>query len=224
MLHEFLTEHHSELVAHCRAKVSKRYEPAKVPSVVDHGVPLFLEQLVHTLASEQLTTVRLNHEPPSSPADTAIGRAASLHGTELLRLGYSVDQVVHHYGDVCQSVTELAVKKKARITTDEFRTLNRCLDEAIADAVTAFTDAREDALLDRATDMHQRLGALAAEQGRLVKIALQTLAAIQTGNVGASGATATALVATLNELRGLIERTMPEIRLTTGVTKTPADG
>src|SRR5690606_2234585 len=130
--------HRRELIRSCREKVSKRYEPSEIPQVVDHGVPLFLQQLIDTLKAEQLTPVRVVSEPAPSPVATDIGRAATLHGTELLRLGYSVDQVVHHYGDVCQAVTEMAVEKKQSITADEFRTLNRCLDEAIADAVTAF--------------------------------------------------------------------------------------
>lgn len=180
-------------------------------------MPLFLDQLVHTLEAERLTTARPEHEPKASPVDSDIGRAATLLGEELLRLGHSVDQVVHHYGDVCQSVTDLAVKKNKVITTDEFRTLNRCLDEAVADAVTSF------ALLDQSTDLHQRLGKLTEEHGRLVDIALQTFAAIQTGNVGPAGATGTALVSTLQELRDLIDRALPEIRLLTGMTKTPPD-
>lgn len=222
MLYEFITTHRAEIVQHCREKVSKRYAPAKVPQVVDYGVPLFLEQLVHTLEAEQLTTARPESEPSPSPVDTDIGRAATKHGTELLRLGYTVDQVVHHYGDVCQAVTDLAVRKHAAITTDEFRTLNRCLDEAIADAVTAFSDEQENVLLDQATELHNRLGALAEEQRRLVDIALQTLAAIQTGNVGATGATGAALTNTLKELRHIIESTLPEIRLVTGMTTTPS--
>jgi hypothetical protein len=221
MLYDFLITHRTELIQHCREKVSKRYAPAQVPQVVDHGVPLFLEQLVHTLTTEQSTTVRLESEPEPSPVNTDIGRSATKHGTELLRLGYTVDQVVHHYGDVCQAVTDLAVKRHAAITTDEFRTLNRCLDEAIADAVTAFGDERENALLDEATHLHNRLGALAEEQRRLVDIALQTLVAIQTGNVGASGATGGALKKTLEELRYIIETTLPEIRLISGMTTTP---
>jgi hypothetical protein len=201
--------------------MAKRYAPARTPEVVDHGVPLFLEQLVHTLQSEQLTTARAESEPPPSPAATDIGRAATLHGTELLRLGYTVDQVVHHYGDVCQAVTELAVRRGSPINTDEFRTLNRCLDEAIADAVTAFGDERENALLDHARDLHERLGALAEEQRRLLNVSLQTLAAIQTGQIAPKGATGTALMKTLEELRDLIDRTLPEIRLISGVTKSP---
>jgi hypothetical protein len=187
-------------------------------------VPLFLEQLVHTLESEELTAARPAHHPDPSPVDSEIGRAATLHGTELLRLGYSVNQVVHHYGDVCQAVTELAVQKAQAITADEFRTLNRCLDEAIADAVTAFGDERENVILNQATDMHQQLGAVAEEQRRLVDIALETLAAIQTGNVGIAGATASALSNTLRELRVLIDRTLPEIRLITDLTRTPPRG
>lgn len=221
MLHDFLTSHRDELIYHCRERVARRYAPARTPQVVDHGVPLFLEQLVHTLASEQLTTVRAESEPAHSPVPTDIGRAASLHGAELLRLGFTVDQVVHHYGDVCQAVTELAVRKHALINTDEFRTLNRCLDEAIADAVTAFGEKRENAILDQAIDLHERMGVLAEEQRRLVDMCLQTIAAIQTGKLAAGGATGTALVKTLVELRELIDRTLPEIRLISGVTKPP---
>jgi len=224
MLHDFLTTYRDELIQHCREKVAKRYAPARTPQVVDHGVPLFLEQLVHTLEAEQLTTARAESEPGASPVATDIGRAATVHGTELLRLGYTVDQVVHHYGDVCQAVTELAVRKESPITTDEFRTLNRCLDEAIADAVTAFGDERETAILDRATDLHARLGAVAEEQRRLVNMCLQTLAAIQAGQLAPAGATGTALVKTLKELRELIDRTLPEIRLISGMTQPPAGG
>ena len=147
MLYHFLTTHRSELIQHCREKVARRYEPAQTPAVVDHGVPLFLEQLVNKLEAEHLTTARPESEPGPSPVATDIGRGATLHGIELLRLGYTVDQVVHHYGDVCQALTELAVKKKSAINTDEFRTLNRCLDEAIADAVTAFGEQRENTIL-----------------------------------------------------------------------------
>ena len=221
MLYDFLISHRAALIAKCKKKVAKRYEPAPLPSVVDHGVPLFLEQLCHTLMSEQATTVRLVHEPMPSPVDSDIGRGATLHGTELLRLGYTVDQVVHHYGDVCQAVTELAVERGTVISADEFRTLNRCLDEAIADAVTAFSDARESALVDRAAELHVRLGDLAEEQRRLLEIALQTFVAIQSGKLGATGQTGAALMSTLTELRSLIERTLPEIRLITGVTKGP---
>src|SRR5689334_11625315 len=123
MLHEFLTERRDELIARCKAKVSTRRSPPPTDIELDHGVPLFLDQLVDTLRLEL----------DSSPE---IGKSAIEHGNELLRRGFTVDQVVHDYGDVCQAVTELAVELDVPIATNEFRILNRCLDDAIADAVT----------------------------------------------------------------------------------------
>ena len=195
-LHELLTTHRVELIHRCGGKT---------------GVPLFLAQLVQTL----------QNEPAPSPVDSPIARAATQQGAELLRLGCTVDQVVHHYGDVCQAITELAVQKNAFITADEFRTLNRCVDEAIADAVTAFGAEREIAILDQAADLHRRLGELADEQRRLIDAALQAVAAIQSGSVATRGANASALMSTLMQLRGLIEKSLPEIRLQTGITTTP---
>ena len=54
--------------------------------------------------------------------------------------GFTVSQVVHDYGDVCQSITDLALQLNAPINVEDFRTLNRCLDDAIASAVTEHTD------------------------------------------------------------------------------------
>jgi hypothetical protein len=218
MLLEILASR-AELLDRCRRKLAARFAPDGTPSVVEHGLPVFLDQLASVLQGERQTTSRPSVTAPSS----AIGKSAAMHGLELLRLGYTVDQVVHHYGDVCQAVAEMAIAKHAAISADQFRTLNRCLDEAIADAVTAFADERENAALDESTKLHERLGALAEEQRRLIDLSLQTLVAIQNGQLAAKGATATALVKAMQELRNLVERTLPEIRLISGVTKSPTD-
>jgi hypothetical protein len=73
---------------------------------------------------------------PSRAHEIAVG--AGRHGHDLLLQGVSVSQVVHDYDDVCQSVSDLAVELDAPIGTDDFRTLNRCLDDAIAGGVTAY--------------------------------------------------------------------------------------
>jgi len=142
-----------------------------------------------------------------------MGRAAALHGAELLRRGFTVDQVVHDYGDVCQSVTALAVEQKEPISADEFRTLNRCLDNAIADAVASFGSAHQTSI-DRQTEtLQQRLAVFADEHRRLMDIAIQSFTAIRTGNIGISGATGTVLAHSLEELRSLTDRTLPDINL-----------
>jgi hypothetical protein len=205
MLHQFLTENRQLLIDRCRDKVAKRVGPIEAASAINHGVPLFLEQLIDTLQAEQDTPHR-NGDSGPTPAPTAIGRAAALHGADLLRQGFSVDQVVHDYGDVCQCVTGLAVEQAADISTDEFRTLNRCLDNAIADAVTAFGAARQVSLDHKTQTSQQRLVDYAADHRRLVAIARQSLTAIKTGNIGIGGATGTLLELTLTQLSALSDK------------------
>jgi hypothetical protein len=212
MLHEFLTSNRQELIRRCRTKDAKRCEPTGTPAAIDHGVPLFLQQLVETLRFEETTSSRGDADPNPTPAPTDIGRAAAVHGAELLRLGYSVDQVVHDYGGVCQSVTALAVEQNIPISTDEFRTLNRCLDDAIADAVAAFGCARETLIVREAESLQHRLAIFVAEHRRLVDIINHSFSAIKTGNIGLNGATGTLLIHAVDELRTLVERTLPEIR------------
>jgi hypothetical protein len=208
MLHEFVTANRQRLIERCSEKVAKRSEPTGPVSLVEHGVPLFLEQLVETLKAEQTTSARGGESEPT-PAPTAIGRAAALHGAELLRRGFTVDQVVHDYGDVCQAVTALAVEQSVTIASDEFRTLNRCLDNAIADAVSAFGEAKQ-ASLDRDTHTsQQRLAEFTADHRRLIAITQQSLKALKTGNIGIGGATGTLLEHTLKELEALTERLQP---------------
>src|SRR6202166_2699875 len=207
MLHEFLTSNRQLLINRCREKVANRFEANGVLTTKDHGVPTFLQQLVETLQAEQHTHIRSADSDPT-PAPTDIGRAAALHGAELLRLGFSVDQVVHDYGDVCQCVTALAVEQNASISTDEFRTLNRCLDNAIADAVSSFGAARQTSVDRQAETWQQRLDAYGVEHRRLLEIATQSFTAIKTGNIGTGGATGTLLDHALEELRALADRAL----------------
>jgi hypothetical protein len=210
MLHEFLTANRQQIISLCKDKVAKRFEPIESAGAINHGVPLFLEQLVETLQEEQGTQLRSADSEPA-PAPTKIGRAAAIHGAEMLRRGFRVDQVVHDYGDVCQCVTALAVEQNKAISTDEFRTLNRCLDNAIADAVASFGVARQTSVDREAESAQQRLDAFAAEYRRLVDIAVQSFTAIKTGNIGTSGATGTLLDHALEELRSLVDRAVPDI-------------
>ena len=130
MLYEFIQTHRDEIIKRCRAKVATRSVPPPTSAEIDHGVPLFLDQLVEALHTG------------AGKLNTDISTSAVLHGRDLLRQGFTVSQVVHDYGDVCQSVTDLAMEMNAPISTDDFRTLNRCLDDAIAGAVTEFGRGR----------------------------------------------------------------------------------
>jgi hypothetical protein len=214
VLYEFLNSNRQLLISRCREKVAKRFEPTKAAGATDHGVPLFLQQLVDTLRAEQATDERPSSDSQPAPAPTDISRSAALHGADLLRRGFSVDQVVHDYGDVCQCVTALAVEQRISITADEFRTLNRCLDNAIADAVASFGLARANSISRQVQTLQQHLAAYSAEHQRLLNIARQSLTAIRTGNIGISGATGTLLGHALDELGDLTDRTLPQVVLT----------
>ena len=155
-MHEFLRNNRDELIARCKYKVSKRPQRAATEQQLANGVPLFLDQLTRTLKAEEANeggeSMRISGPSGGdSHALSEMGVTAAAHGTELLRLGFSVDQVVHDYGDLCQAITDLAFERDARFSIDEFRTLNRCLDNAIADAVTEFSFQR-DATIARAHD------------------------------------------------------------------------
>ena len=51
MLHEFIEIHRDEIIPRCRAKVATRSVPPPTEAELDHGVPLFLDQLVDALRS-----------------------------------------------------------------------------------------------------------------------------------------------------------------------------
>jgi len=87
--------------------------------------------------------------------------------------GLSVSQVVHDYGDICQTITALAVEHQAPISTEEFRLLNASLDEAIAGAVTVYGREIEQSNLEGYTrDGNQRMGFFTHELRNLVNMAL----------------------------------------------------
>ena len=167
MLTQFLSTNNKEIVARARAKVVSRSTPPPTEDELKNGVPLFLRQLVDRLT---LTTTD----------DGAIKESAAKHGAELQKIGLTVGQVVHGYGDVCQAVTELAEATNATITTEEFHTFNRCLDDAIAEAVTEYGRRRERAI---AREGDERLGSIAHDLRKELATAILSFNLVKKGNV-----------------------------------------
>ena len=214
MLHEFLSANQAELVARCRAKVARRPAPAPTAIELEHGVPAFLDQLIATLRAEQPATL---HGEPNARLPN-IGSSAAKHGNELLQKGFTVDQVVHDYGDLCQAVTELAHEKNAPITVEEFHTFNRCLDNAMADAVTEFGRQRDEFVsAEGVQSMNERLGCLAHELRNLLNTAMLAYQVISSGRVALTGATGAVLDRSLKGLRDVVDRSLADVRLTAGL-------
>jgi signal transduction histidine kinase len=106
----------------------------------------------------------------------------------------------------------------APIRTADFGILNRCLDDAIAGAVTEYGRQRDRSTLDiAATRGSERLGSFAHELRNLVSTAIASFGVLRTGSVGVTGSTGSVLHRTLIGLRSLIDRSLAETRLTEGV-------
>lgn len=209
MLSEFIAKNRATIIERCRAMVLGRMAPRPTQHELEHGIPVFLDQVANVLTSKL-------------HMGSAVETSATKHGGELLRSGFTVAQVVHDYGDVCQTVTEMAIEQGATITNLEFQALNLCLDEAIAGAVTEYGRQREITVAvnvaaegdARAT---QDLGVLAHELRNLLGTATLATEVLRSGNVGISGSTGSVLVRSLASMRDLVDRSFVVVRLKTGI-------
>jgi signal transduction histidine kinase len=210
VLNHFLVANRAKLIARCRDKVAQRRAPRATPAELEHGIPLFVSQITAMFPNGGAVAQGFGATP--GLADTA-----TRHGSELLHHGFTIDQVVHDYGDLCQSITELAAEQDFPITVPEFGILNINLDNAIAGAVAEYSRQREAMLTDKdALAAKERLGVLAHEMRNLLNTTILAISAIKGASVGFGGATAKALDRSLIGMRGLIDRTLAEVRLEAG--------
>jgi hypothetical protein len=200
-LHEFIETNHAKLLSMTREKVAKRSkDPRSDDLETKHGVHVFLKELREALVAEEKRdpAQRAQPDPPTSPN---IAKTAALHGHDLLVLGFSIDEVVHDYGDVCQAVTELAVELDAPVSVAEFHTLNRCLDNAIASAVTTWTG-------DHEADATKAEGERVSKGDRLRRLvtgSIKLFELLRDGRVAPGGSTGTALGQNLEKMRVMLD-------------------
>jgi signal transduction histidine kinase len=218
MLHSFLTSNRAVLIERCRATAAARSKSDRDESKVSAGIPLFLDQLIETLLLEQAgesARSRSLSGISGGGSTSEISDTATLCSRELLKSGFTLEQVVREYGDLCQAVTGLASETQAPIAVAEFHTLNRCLDNAIAGAVTEFSTQQATTTAEEAFNaLNSRLGPLAHELRNYLHAALHSVKAIKAGHVGIAGATAAVLDRSLLGMRNLIERSLAEVRVT----------
>ncbi len=211
MLQEFIAANRDKIIERARERVSARSAPKSTDVKLDHGVPILLTQIIEALTAAG--TLRL---VGASAPPTEISATAALHGHELLRNGLTVAQVVNGYGDVCQVVTDLAGEADVAISTHEFHVFNKCLDEAVAGAVTAYGRQRE---RDLAYEGTERVGVLAHEMRNLLNTMTLAFAIIREGKVGFGGSTGAMLARSMSGLCALVDRSVAEVRLEAGPPK-----
>jgi signal transduction histidine kinase len=205
MLSEFITLNRDEIIRRCRAKVAGRSSPAPTAEEINHGVPLFLDQLVDALRGGQSSSLE-------------ISQTALLHGHDLHARGLTMAQVVLDYGDICQSITALASEAQVPISTEDFGLLNGCLDSAMAGAVTQYGSERDQVTIDGETVReNERLGFFTHELKNLLHTALLAFEVVRSGNVGVGGTTGSVLHRSLLGAHDLVARALAETRLTQGI-------
>ncbi len=217
-MYQFLIDNREELIARCKQNVEMRPGRSATAEQLEHGIPLFLDQLVRTLRAEEQglsgDSVRISGTSGgNSRSLSEIGVSAAAHGKELLALGFTVDQAVHDYGDLCQAITGLALEQDEAFSSHEFRTLNRCLDNAIADAVTEFSRLREISLAaaQRAAT-NERVGFLVHELRNALGTATLAVRALEVSNMPISGATGAVLKRSLLAMSNLVSRSLEDVR------------
>jgi signal transduction histidine kinase len=199
MLHEFLAENKTAIIARTRAKVATRPAPRPTEEEIQHGIPLFLDQFIRVLSLFQSSGTMVE--------------SAGHHGRELLAKGFTIAQVVYDYGGLCQAVTELAVERNAPITAHEFHEFNGCLDVAIAEAVTAYSRSRDESIANAGTE---RLGNLSHELRNSLGAAMLAFQTLKSGSVGLGGTTAALLDRSLRRASALIDSAVAQVRLESG--------
>jgi hypothetical protein len=207
----FLSQNREELIRRCAVSVSKRPHRHATESQLRNGIPLFLAQLERTLEAEERHYAAESLRISGAPGGDASGNvsemsaSAAIHGRQLLDLEFTVGAVVHDYGDLCQAITNLAFERNAPFTVGEFRSLNRCLDNAIASAVASFSTGRDiSAAAQHTIDVDARVAARMHELQSSLATATYAVAAMDTGNLPMSGSTGRILKRSLAAMRDQI--------------------
>jgi signal transduction histidine kinase len=202
MLYDFLVDHRDAILDLTRRKTADISEARPTSEVLQRGLPVFYELLIATLKQEGGS--RYEAQRKASSVTT------SAQGQELSRLGYTVSQVVHGYGAICQAITEMGAALGVGFGVKEFSVLNLCLDKAIAEAVTGFEKAHD---VSSSLDEVKRLGFLAHELRNALSGAMLAYYLIKQGSVGTQGVTGKVLERNLNRMRGMIDGALSEVRL-----------
>ncbi len=102
MLHKFLLTERDKILALCSNKILTLTGSITSSDEMEKGLPVFYDELIEVL--------RADIEEPAEVSNNVIARvhraSAESRGKESLKLGYSISQVVHGYGALCQAITE----------------------------------------------------------------------------------------------------------------------
>ena len=197
MLDSFIDANRSEIVGNCVHALQLRY-PDRTDEDLNHGFATFVDEVIDAL--------RENASDSAAPRESN----AAKHAIARKRQGFDLSRVIHDYGLVCDSISELLNKYDKQPSAREFQILNRCIDEAISHAAEAFWSETHE---EDSQEKTERLGFLAHEIRNAVSSANMAFELIRDGRVAADGRTADVVQRGLARIAKLVDRTLAEAQL-----------
>ena len=225
MLLDFLKTHKDEILALTEEKTRELAGAHPSSKQLEEGLPNFFRQLIGVIQNDgkpaspppkDIAAIAKAADDCNEPAmaeaagqpeEADLARTAGDHGAELARLGYTLSHVVHAYGAMCQSITQIASANDILFDNDEFHALNRCLDVAIAGAVTQFQSFRNS---QQKNEEFKPAGFLTHEMRSVLSSAIVAFQMLQKGTVGVGGSTGQVLHTSLTHLQILMDKALEE--------------
>lgn len=214
MVSEFLVNNRTELIARCIEKIIKRPRRAATERQLLNGVQLFFDQLTRALSAEQSNAPCISLAIPGSDtaASTETSLCTSMQGKALFHLGYSVEHVVQDHSDLCQAIMDLAFERGTPFSIEENQALNRCLNNALAAAVSALSAQREAAIrAEQTLHENEQLGFLMHELRNALAAASLAVDAMEMGNLPLAGKTGNVLKRSHASMNRLINKSLDEV-------------
>jgi len=172
--------------------------------LVDH-LPQFVDEAIEAL--------RVAAEASPSPPSVDVGATAAAHGTQRLRLGFSLDAVVREYGLLHDALVGTALTAGCQPTFAELHTLHDYIIVGIANAVSEYAQQR-DAELRRQANEH--FAFIAHELRNPLSSASMALEQLEAMSLLPTHRLVTALARGLQRTVTLVDETLKLARLASG--------
>ncbi len=226
MLHDFLEKEQDYVLLKCDEATETLAGVKEISDSIRAGWKTTFDQLSELLKLEKITfdlvqgkgkltgekkaEQKEREEKSKKESESVLRIAAQKRGEEYHRLGFTLSDVVHSYGIVCQAITSSASELSYQITPTEFSQLNLSLDVAIALAVTEYDRIQT---VQGTKENIERIGDLAHELRNSLQSAFIALELIESGGVGTKSHTGKLLDRSLQSMKMLIDSALLTVRL-----------
>jgi hypothetical protein len=187
MLADFIAGNREEIVTRYRSKAVIASFPVPLDAEREYTVLVFVEEMLGALRNSHYQTSVLHRDD---------------HALEVRPIAPRVIQ----YREICLCIAELAMETNAPINVADFANLDRCLDDAVARAVTESISDRSQRAEGAVEAGSEPLRVFQREARRLVNTAMLSFDVLRTGTVGLDGSTGRLFYRSLIELRSLADR------------------